>query len=434
MEINKSGGAERGAPGFTFSLFLAVVYFIISGLNFFRSFTNNENIFMAQAALSVMAIAVLSRKRWGAEVWVAAALIVVGIIFSNYLAASDGVFPSRWERARDFCGQVFVFALLASLLGRWSSLSGYLIFGLYAGFFFTVFLFFSLWFSLEDPAQYDWIWGISNFVNIRHLGMFVSAMFVVSLWAWLYSSGFSRVVSVIVLFFSLYLITWSGGRAAILSIMMGAAFLALFTVQSQWRIWLGVVFVSAVAVLASIAFRVEESSMGITRFFYYEKAVQGGLDSLSSGRWGVWKHAIGLIADRPFWGWGGDIYSAVKIRPELVQVHNSFLQVPLEWGLVVGFVFWGGVIFVLGKGAYFLFLKEGCHDRWLVLGLALSVVMLVHCMFDGVVYHGTPFAIFMFAIALVYSATSRLSVYEVGLIVRREGMHIQQPVSRSDEL
>lgn len=410
MVIDKVSVSERGFPTFYFSIFLAIIYFSISGLNVFRSFANNENIFIAQAALSMMALAMLSRKGWGTAVWSGVVLIVAGVMFSNYLAFSDGLFPSRWERARDFCGQVFVFALLASLFERWSRLSDYLILGLYAGLLFTAVLFVSLWFSLEQPARYDWVWGVSNFVNIRHLGMFVSAMFLVSLWGWFYSAGFFRGISVVVYLCSLFFVMWSGGRAAILSIMMGAFFLAFFTMQSKWRVWLGVVLVSTVAVLASIAFGVENSAMGVARLFFYEQAGQSGLDSVSSGRWGVWKHAVSLIADRPLWGWGGDIYSAVKIRPELVQVHNSFLQVPLEWGLVVGLVFWGGVISVMGKGSYFLLFKRKWHEEKLVLGLGLSGVMLVHCMFDGVVYHGTPFAIFMFSLALVYSVTRRLSV------------------------
>lgn len=410
MVIDKSSVSERGCPTFYFSLFLAIIYFSISGLNVFRSFTNNENIFIAQAALSMMALAILSRKGWGAAVWSGVVLIVAGVMFSNYLAFNDGLLPSRWERARDFCGQVFVFALLASLFERWPRLSDHLVLGLYAGIFFTAALFISLWLSLEQPVQYDWVWGVSNFVNIRHLGMFVSAMFFVSLWAWFYSEGFFRGVSVFVFLLSLFFVAWSGGRAAILSIMMGAIFLALLTMRTQWKIWLGVVLVAVAAVLASVAFQVENSAMGVSRLLLYEQPGEGGLDSVSSGRWGVWRHAVSLIADRPFWGWGGDIYSVVKIRPELVQVHNSFLQVPLEWGLVVGLVFWGGVIFVMGKGGYFLILKQKYHEKKLVLGLGLGGVMLVHCMFDGVVYHGTPFAIFMFSLALVYSVTRRLSI------------------------
>ncbi|WP_369817592.1 hypothetical protein, partial [Alcanivorax sp. HI0083] len=76
----------------------------------------------------------------------------------------------------------------------------------------------------------------------------------------------------------------------------------------------------------------------------------------------------------------------MKIRPELSQVHNGFLQVPLEWGLLVGSIFWCGVILLMGRGVYFLFMKRRYSEKNLVLGVGLGGVMLVHCMFDGVVY------------------------------------------------
>ncbi|WP_082904805.1 O-antigen ligase, partial [Alcanivorax sp. HI0083] len=358
---------------------------------------------------SVMALVVSPRERWCLVAWGFSSVVVLGVFLSNSIAFLDGVVPSSWERVRDFCGQIFMFSILSSLFSEDIRLVRFLISGLYAGLFFTTMLFFLLWFSLDDPAQYDWIWGVINFVNIRHLGMFVSAMLFISLWGCFYSCGAFRVASMLGYSISFFFVVWSGGRAAILSTILALLFVAILTMWRQWKIWLCVVLASILSVWISTVFFVDNSSMGIGRFFLYERG-GGGLEKVSSGRWSVWLHAVSLIADRPIWGWGGDIYSVVKIRPELSQVHNGFLQVPLEWGLLVGSIFWCGVILLMGRGVYFLFMKRRYSEKNLVLGVGLGGVMLVHCMFDGVVYHGTPFAIFMFSLALVFSVTTKPTV------------------------
>ncbi|WP_068808905.1 O-antigen ligase family protein [Thauera phenolivorans] len=127
------------------------------------------------------------------------------------------------------------------------------------------------------------------------------------------------------------------------------------------------------------------------------------MDQLSSSRLTIWTHLLPFIAERPWFGWGGEAFQHAWPTNGIIQAHNGVFQLMLEWGavgtsLILGLLGW---IAVKGALLYRSAASTQPDDSALPLGMALVTALCVMSLVDGVFYHGTPMAFLMLGVGMV---------------------------------
>lgn len=261
----------------------------------------------------------------------------------------------------------------------------------------------SLWFSLEFPRDYNWVGESPLFGNIRHMGYFLcfSTVFFVCSLFWFRVNLF---FSFLMCFLSFSLLFWNGGRGAVLSVFIGSALVAFFAGFPFSRIFVFLVAVLA-SLLASALFYVNSPGVGWLNWIVRVKGADS-MDALSSGRLEIWSYMIPYIKERIWLGWGGDGFASVWRSSNLVQAHNGFFQLLIEWGGLVACAITIFIGVLLLKGIKAVPLARGEAKTYLVVGLSVSVSMLTLSMFDGVFYYGAPGTSLALGLALLSAGVS----------------------------
>lgn len=249
--------------------------------------------------------------------------------------------------------------------------------------------YFIYWFYLDDPFSFDWTYDSPFHMNIRHLGYFLMVSCIASVGLFCLSRSKYSLFYLTAVFLSFSLLFWSGGRASIISVLLGTAFCFVAFWLAGLKKKLFWVFVAVMAgFLGALLFRTGQAWMG-AMYIIDGGGVQHDLNSFSSGRLSLWAELMPFAMQRAFTGWGGEAVRYLYRGP-FVQAHNGFLQVFLEWGVFVSLGFIGYIIFWFASGL--LAMVRG----WATLGyrfapfLAVVVGFLFYSLFDGVFYYGVP--------------------------------------------
>lgn len=402
-----SGGSDPFVGRHVFSLLAAEALVSLFLLNTASFYLNNARVALVQFAFCVGALVLLRPVRISRLVpWGLFVLLGASFLLSHGLASGDGVAALSLLR--------LIECLLAVLFGfavcHWMSAdrqaSLWLASAVALATAICFFVFVSVWMVLDDPYHFDWVYDPPLFVNIRNLGHCLAIGMVCGAWLFFSCHAFGKMSGWAVFLVSSAMLAWSGSRGSFMAALFGVALLGLvFSWRAYARLW-GILLATLVmAFFLAALFPVADGSMGWLSALQRTRDVAGA-EALGSGRWAMWKETAGFIAQRPWFGWGGDAFRVLMGWRKEIQPHNSLLQVLLEWG-VVGAV---SLLLLLGH-----LLSVALHRFWVVrvaargsatlvsfgLGLALALSLLALSLVDGVFYHGTPMAFLAAAIGMM---------------------------------
>jgi O-antigen ligase len=117
------------------------------------------------------------------------------------------------------------------------------------------------------------------------------------------------------------------------------------------------------------------------------------INNYSNARYDVWLHAINLIEEKPFLGWGIDAFRIYGYK-HLTSIHNSLLEILFSIGLV-GLIIW--IIF-----HYFIFKKIYLNKDFV--SLCFLLFIFINTLFDRSVTTGKIFwSIFVLLLFFIFT-------------------------------
>lgn len=389
-----------------------LVIFLVCFVNVSVTQINNLNIAILQMAVVLASFSFLKGHVRRLEKFPAMILVVsASVVLSNALALMDGIGSADWKRVFQFVmHMVFGAALCCLFLADHRSLGK-----VAATIMFAVLVYLCVligqWNQLDNPYQWDWVENIPLFRNIRHLAYFLCAAVVVSAWAVFFYLGHKRAVSLFVFLMAVSMLLWSGSRGAFLAGCCGIAMLALYYSPRDYAmVWrhLGIAILGGF--MLSALFPVEDPSLGWLSAVIRTE-LSDSISEMSSGRLDIWKMLMGPISERPWFGWGGEGFMAVRGALPFVQAHNVLFQLVIEWGFIGAALILGAIAAILFGGMRRLLLDPRSEENaFLAFGISLTTAMLSLSLVDGVFYHGTPMTFLMIGLALVGAEVIRRRV------------------------
>lgn len=408
MTDRHAGVRQESIPG---AVGLLVVFFICF-VNVSGTQINNMNIALLQMAFVMASFYFLRSALHYLGVFGAAIILIsISLVFSNLFAINDGVGLADWNRAFQFVMHLVFGAALFCLFLRVKNAQENVAYTVMLAVLIYACVLIFVWNYLESPDQWDWIVDIPLFRHIRHFACFLCAGMVISAWSVFFNKGYRRTVSLFVFLMAVTMILWSGGRGAFLAGCVGLAMLSFqYPVRQYSRIWRHLFIAGLGAFTLSALFPVADPFMGWLPALYRTELADS-LDEVSSGRIYIWKVLSIYIAERPWFGWGGEAVIALRGNFEIVQAHNAVVQLLVEWGGVGTMLVLGAIGSLLLCGTRILFSDQRSKERtYLVLGISLTTAMLLLSLVDGVFYHGTPMTFLMIGLALVGAEVVRRRV------------------------
>lgn len=216
------------------------------------------------------------------------------------------------------------------------------------------FLFYELYFQRESHAIAEvLVWHMPGFGAVRVFGMALEAGIAVGIGLLVVrrKPGYGAVIfaATVLLWAMLF---WSGGRGAILSLLVSTSLASVIYPKYFIRLCLVLALSGATgAALSLLLWTPDSLSFGLLNMFV--KTTSGGVEgAIGAGRVEHWQGALALIKQNPLMGYGLGQYS--NLWPSYAQadaqaglavpfyflpyrnVHNIGLEVAISWGLVGG--------------------------------------------------------------------------------------------------
>lgn len=248
-----------------------------------------------------------------------------------------------------------------------------------------------------------WFSYVPGFTNIRHFGHFALIALVLSV---SYDNRLFTTVGslfrVMVMIAAWTALIMSGGRGAILSIVLVTVFLAMRGFFSGRKSVLYTFTIGAVAGCV-ISLVLSEPGSGIYRIIYAVSEASS-IDALSSSRVSVWQMVLMDILQHPLVGMGpeGYVYTRTAVDSAILHPHNILFQMLVEWGLPGTLVF-SYILYVLFR-AGLPFVHEYTTDATYKKAFWAVCVSLFYALMTGNLY--IPFSFFLFLICLAIFAVS----------------------------
>ncbi len=244
---------------------------------------------------------------------------------------------------------------------------------------------------LSHVAGFPWYYFGVGVSNVRQIGFYGLPVFGAALG--LIAGGGPdgrRIMPVILLIAGIFLVCWSGGRAALAAAIVALlASLAIAEPRARWRV------IAMVVVAVAVVFPVVQAlsfdplwGFDSLRRVVPEAGVRG-MDEYSSSRLQLWRWTLQAIVAQPWLGHGEGQFSTMIFARSGVfynHPHNVVLQILYEWGIpglaaiaaLVGRVLWP--LRSLGRSACTANAPAACG----FMGLAAMSVL------EGALYHPLP--------------------------------------------
>ncbi|MBY6192831.1 hypothetical protein KUV78_03385 [Marinobacter hydrocarbonoclasticus] len=203
------------------------------------------------------------------------------------------------------------------------------------------------------------------------------------------------------LFFSLLALgvfsMWTGGRGQLLSFFILSLLLAL---SGHARVASVAVFSMIIAYLMVLfSGEIEFASSQLERTLD-----SGDMNSISTGRWSLWKDTVEESLGGGWLGNGADAFQKFNTT-FIVHPHNAIVQFLFEYGffgLLLCIVFFAWTTVVCLK---LIFTKN--TDVHVKVLSAFVIAMFAYSMVDGIFYHASPFAFMIFIGAALFVKAQR---------------------------
>lgn len=255
-----------------------------------------------------------------------------------------------------------------------------------------VFILLWMWFTLPYPQDYDWVSGLYFFNNIRNFADYISICFFCALFLATFShKNIIKVVFLVVSFFLLTCIIWSGSRTAYIGVFGGLVFFIYYS--KNIRVFALSLFLVILSTVSSLFFQTNNSSLGFFRTYY---KLQNNPDAISSGRLAIYKELLEYICYYPVLGYGGEAVRQLNIYGR-AQAHNSVLQILIEFGFL-GLLC---LIILLIKMVY----KIKCHNinKTEILIISVLLNIFISSSFNGGFYYAIVLALMCVFVGAFYA-------------------------------
>ena len=248
-------------------------------------------------------------------------------------------------------------------------------------------------------SDYNWIFSLPGFTNIRHSGYFLMPAIALSTWMIFSSSGRAKYIHTFLLAMNFGFAIWIGSRGPLIvyGVLLIPAMLLFVHVYPRAK------FVSGMSITAALLAGILMSQTipvpnynnfnALARFWNADASV----DSFSSGRTELWRDTLKAISQQPFLGHGGNQFrqQIPAARNSSNHPHNSILQFTYEWGLFGALAMCG--IIALGVAAM---LRATMRDPERNLGLFFAgSSILLFSLIDGLLYYNLPIMLFLVCVA-----------------------------------
>ncbi len=266
----------------------------------------------------------------------------------------------------------------------------------------------ALYIAYVDIPTMNWLGGPIGFWHVRIWSMTLAAAAAVVFGLYLAreEKGWRpHIVTFVLLLLLSTALAWSGSRASVLGLLCGL----VFTVLLFPRRGISALPVTALAMIAgaalSLLLKTPIEAYGLLNGLI--ESTQGAdLNEASAGRMGMWRDAMGLIAERPLFGYGHDQYQHVYTFGffEAIQPHNTLISFLFDFGLVGG----GALIFLilsLWWRGYRRIVTQA--HSWKIGAFTALTAMAVISLFDGVLYHEAPMMIVAMCFAVLFANPPR---------------------------
>jgi len=236
---------------------------------------------------------------------------------------------------------------------------------------------------------------VPGFIHIRIIGFSAAIAIALATGMLTAAEGKPEVSSALVLLcLGWTVLFWSASRGGIVALVLSFALLAVLCVplRRTWKPWLATL---AVGFGLSIFIPGEGNSGAATIF-----AHQMNVDSLSAGRWELWKQVLGFVADRPWAGHGYAQYYTLAVDaggdPERVMPHTH--NIVLEGWLAIGAPA-ALILALVALSAWLQWLRDlaSATGELRISSTLLTSMLFAYAFVDGVYFY--PKAAFPFAIA-----------------------------------
>lgn len=234
------------------------------------------------------------------------------------------------------------------------------------------------------PLDISWIYQLPGLGNIRRFGFYAAAIFGLCLGRLVTPKW--PVMATLTLAFAMAF--WSGSRGAIISALVSlAASIFLFPALRPVRVWgtflgCGLAGAAIAALIGSPA-----KLQGASRLS----------DAGDNGRMDVWRTAIDLIGNRPWFGYGEGQMRDLSQMIYVMHPHNIALQLLLAWG-VIGLALAGILGFWVARR-----MIAGANEKALPHCCA-AIILATYSLIDGALYNVHPVAIFAACVGVALGA------------------------------
>ncbi len=201
-----------------------------------------------------------------------------------------------------------------------------------------------------------------------------------------------------------YIMFWSAGRSMMLALFIYISLLATFPVIPGQSIKFGTF---GLFVGAALVFITGQES----QILHQSRKSIANLEELSSGRLTIWYDSIIFWANNPLsviFGNGPDAFRLLLMKAVgawVIQPHNLFIQILLEFGIVGLFFTLVCMLFISKKIIHTIRSRSSC-----ALNKTISLTLFstfFYAMLDGVFYHAISFVLIVFLTAFLFSSTEK---------------------------
>ena len=262
----------------------------------------------------------------------------------------------------------------------------------------------------DDPPR-----APPGFGNVRHFGYYLSIVIVAGMapalrgeFKWKSAAGWALFAGLV---FVWSMTAWAGGRAPYFALGLGFLILVLMRRLPRPGLLAGFAFGAALGGgLLSLLYPLPTADYGFLRILGIEgPGFFTDLNTLSTNRILMWQTAFHVLAQRPFYGFGPDLFpfEIGSFFSVFAQPHNFVVQFVLAWGLLGGAAMLAIVALVISKALG----PGGQGDQSeLVIRVtagAGAVVLLTFGLVDGTLYHQVPLSMLIVFLALAASVKVR---------------------------
>ena len=198
-----------------------------------------------------------------------------------------------------------------------------------------------------------------------------------------------------------FLLAWSGGRGVTICLGGFLALVLAFRVLPYRAVVFGF---GALALGAMLVVATEQGDLFLRLFFKWS----GSLNEISSNRLELWLGSLGVWRENwvsIVFGFGPDaMRTTIRAQigfPPNVQVHNGFIQVLVEFGLV-GLCVFVAAVWLIARRAFSVLMSQNVPTEARVAAALLSAYG-AYMLIDGIIYHAIPLIMVMLLTAYLFS-------------------------------